>query len=124
MGKKAPSPEYTEVKNRLANLASRINELERDFEKDLWDTLGDKIKKDANFAQAAYASLCNVDWENEDGSKYSISWRGAGGLISQIRKEGDYLSWYCSGNEGHVNDELEDAMKSLGWTAKSAPIKL
>lgn len=94
----------------------------RDFEGDLAEALAERIKADDAFAGATYAALCNVDWGHEKGSTYSCSWRYAGGLIAQIRGEGDYLNWYCYGGEGEVADEIETAMAEKGWTHDADPV--
>lgn len=102
-----------------------------DFEGDLRDILGRKIRQSdfagprlmgkpyesggGNIATDAYGALCNVTWEHEKGTRYSCSWRHAGSVIASIRGEGDYLDWYCSGNEGHVTKDIETAMKAKGW---------
>lgn len=47
---------------------------------------------------------------------YSCSWRYAGGMIADIRAEGEnYMDFYCSGNEGNVDGEFELDMEQLGW---------
>jgi hypothetical protein len=60
------------------------------------------------------------------------SWRSSGRIVAEIRGEGDYLSWYCSGmgwglgngdpdgiygyvSEGAVTDEIKQDLKTLGW---------
>jgi hypothetical protein len=87
----------------------------RDFKSDLAKALGDKIKEDDDVARSVYAALCNVDWEHEKGTQFGCSWRHAGDIIAEIRERGDYLDWYCSGNEGVVDDAVAEAMALLGW---------
>ena len=89
------------------------------FEEDLkW--LSDKVNEDLDFATDVYRALCNMRWRKIDNKKeiYSCSWRYAGGLVADLRgMRGamDYCEFYCSGNEGHVSDEVEEAFKKLGW---------
>lgn len=80
--------------------------------------------KDRNYAKALYAALCNNEFE-KDGKKWSCTWRYAGGLVADLRNEGeDYLDYYCSGllhdeepiAEGHITDELRQDIESLGWS--------
>lgn len=109
-----------EIRERLAAVRSKIQPLERDFEPVLIEALGERIKADRDFAVAVYASLCNVDWQHEDGSRWSISWRGAGGLIAEIRDQDEcYLDFYCSGNEGYVDELVAEAVAQQGWTARA-----
>lgn len=92
---------------------------QHDFEADLRSVLGEGMRTDDSLAQEVYAALCNVDWEHEDGSRYSCSWRYAGGLVAEIRTGTDgsesYLDWYCSGNEGRVSERVDEALAPTGW---------
>ena len=62
-----------------------------------------KILGDVVYAQNLYAALCNNDFQRLEmwpilaGKTWHCSWRYAGGVVADIRKEGDYLNWYCSG---------------------------
>ena len=59
--------------------------------------------------------------------RWSASWRHAGGIIADMREQGDYIDWYCSGiGDGEVNlngyvpesvvtDEIREDLKQLGW---------
>ena len=63
---------------------------------------------DDNYAQALYASLCNIRWiHRKSGEVYSCTWRYAGGLVAELReKEEGYLHFYCSGNEGKIREDV------------------
>lgn len=114
------------------------NNLEYDLRSS--DYIAEKCKKDS-YAQNLYAALCNNDFTKNDvwpllkGEKWSCSWRYAGGLISNIREQGDYIDWYCSGirgsvdmggsqpeidanyvGEGQITDEIRADLLKLGWT--------
>ncbi len=90
----------------------------------------EKIKKD-RYAQNLYAAMCNMQWQRAEvwpiltDEVWSCSWRYSGGIVAELRGEGDYLSWYCSGigaeaelgyvTEGEVTDEIRADLASLGW---------
>jgi len=86
--------------------------------------------KDDTYAQNLYAALCNNQFiKNEvfpilKEEVWSCTWRYAGGIIADMRSEGDYLNWYCSGigdndkmfvGEGCVTDEIHNDLLKLGW---------
>lgn len=89
-----------------------------------------KVRDSKSYAQNVYAALCNMQWQRREvmpilrGSFWSISWRGAGGLVADLRQcNEDYMDWYCSGmsgndgyvGEGFVTEEIEYDLGLLGW---------
>ena len=58
-----------------------------------------------------YAAICNNDFTRNDvwpilqGQTWSASWRSAGGIVANMREEGDYIDWYCSGIQNDLTDE-------------------
>lgn len=129
------------VRVNIANLAMSNNyNLERDL-KDSID-IRKKVRGSEQYAQNLYAALCNMQWQRAEvwpilrDEVWSCSWRYAGGLVADIRCEGDYMNWYCSGmgaitgpepeldiapgyvTEGHVTEEIANDFKQLGWIAK------
>jgi hypothetical protein len=42
----------------------------------------------------------------------------AGGIVADIIKDGNYLDWYCSGNESFVTDEIKLDLMMMGWIVK------
>ena len=81
--------------------------------------------KDDIYAQHLYAAMCNNEFIKNDiwpllkDETWSCSWRYAGGIIADIRQNGDYIDWYCSGirntnelSESELNDLSEDEKKS------------
>ena len=91
----------------------KINNLEYDLRSTQW--ICDKVKAREEYAQNIYAALCNQDWQRNDvwpllkGETYSCSWRYAGGIVADMREEGDYIDWYCSGiRGGHNEEDLKD----------------
>jgi hypothetical protein len=127
---KEPSPDYLEM---YSNARTRADEQEADLEwqKDNleWDLrTSDKLcakVKDDDYAKKLYAALCNTDWlrlevipllrQHPDKDMWHCSWRYAGGIVAHMREEGDYIDWYCSGNEGYIDPEVAEDLKELGW---------
>ncbi len=68
------------------------------------------------FARLLYAAMCNITWVHEaTGQPWSVSWRGAGGVVSRLRGEGCYADWYCGGHEGTLDEQVLAQLKGLGW---------
>lgn len=104
-----------------------------------------KVRASKAYAQNLYAAICNNDftkremWPILKEQKWSASWRSAGGIVADMRQEGDYIDWYCSGIGGQnaeydgtetneqwqsrtgyvpesvVTQEIEDDLYKLGW---------
>jgi hypothetical protein len=102
-----------------------------------------KIKSREDYAQNLYAAFCNMRWQKTEvmpilkDELWSVSWRGAGGVVAELREQGDYLDWYCSGMgglawyetedqdqwmvdkkyvpESTVTDEIKEDLRRLGW---------
>ena len=104
------------------------------------DWILEKVKTNESYAQNLYAALCNNQFVKNDvwpvlqDERWSCTWRYAGGIIADIREEGDYLDWYCTGirgshdmggsapepdqgyvGEGYVTDEIKSDLFKLGW---------
>lgn len=77
--------------------------------------------KDNDYAKKLYAALCNTDWVRINcgpitkDDTWGCSWRYAGGIIADMREEGDYIDWYCSGDEGVIDPEIEEDLLRIGW---------
>jgi hypothetical protein len=121
------------------------NNLEYDLRSTDW--IVEKVRASEGYAQNLYAALCNNDFQRQDvwpvlkDQKYACSWRHAGGIIADMRGEGDYIDWYCSGirNDGNhdselniaypngyvpesvVTDEVRADLQQLGWTVVTDP---
>lgn len=102
---------------------------ENDLEYDLRtsDLFKSKVNND-NYAQHLYATLCNNDFFKGDMKEsWHCSWRYAGGIVADLRGEGDYIDWYLSGMrfdgddsvellpEGTICDEVRADLLTLGW---------
>lgn len=134
------------TRDREADPEWQKNNLEYDLRSSDW--IAEKCR-DKLYAQHLYAALCNNEfmkndvWPRLQDQRWSCSWRYAGGIISHIREEGDYIDWYCSGmkydysqeeidmmpedqrekckeimasvGEGIVTDEIKNDLFKLGW---------
>lgn len=136
-----------------AELETKPEWQENNMEYDLRSTdwILQKVRADEAYAQNLYAAMCNNDFQKNEfmpllaGKTWSCSWRYAGGIIADMRQEGDYIDWYCSGirdinvydsaesaelteeqkrrksiydryvSESVVTDEIRADLKKLGW---------
>lgn len=101
--------------------------LEYDLRTTTW--ILEKVRTSEIYAQNLYAAMCNNDFQKLEvipilkEEKWHCSWRHAGGIIADMRQEGDYIDWYCSGyhkQEGYVKesivtDEIRKDLFALGW---------
>lgn len=115
-----------------------VDNMEHDLRTTGW--MLDKVRTNDIYAQNLYAALCNNDFVKRDvynvltDKRWSCSWRRAGGIVADMRGEGDYIEWYCSGSsvgedgtivhgtqpEGHVTDEVRTDLGNLGWSVIDA----
>jgi hypothetical protein len=94
------------------------SDLEKDLKRSYWILKKVKNKK---YAQELYAALCNMQWQKLEvipilkEELWHCSWRYSGGLVAELQGYGDYMNWYCSGNEGKVSKRIASDLKQLGW---------
>jgi hypothetical protein len=85
------------------------NNLEYDLRSTDW--ILEKVRNNDTYAQNLYAALCNNEFQHLDtwqilkDETWSCSWRYAGGIIADMREQGDYIDWYCSGIRNEVTDQ-------------------
>ena len=120
--------------------------MEYDLRSTKW--ICDKVKASDNYAQNLYAAMCNMQFIKLDiipilkDQRWSASWRHSGGIVADMREQGDYIDWYCSGignkeagfgldgftptpdpdgrdyvPESVVTEEIREDLKKLGWVA-------
>jgi hypothetical protein len=97
-----------------------------------------KVQDSETYAQNLYAAMCNnvfqrnEVWPRLRDEYWSCSWRSAGGIIAELRGQGDYIDWYCSGifgvgeadsfqgyvSESTVTDEIRQDLFAIGWTVE------
>jgi hypothetical protein len=137
--------EYLRVMNNLIENAqrqfddpeARKNDLEYDLRTTDWILA--KVRGRRDYAQNLYAALCNNEFQRNDvipilrNEIWSCTWRSAGGIVADMREEGDYIDWYCSGmrgnpaddpdtdenwsyvGEGVITDEVREDLFRMGW---------
>jgi len=140
---KEPNPDYVAMyktwreqdEENLKDPVWQKNNMEYDLRSS--KELCDKVKASDVYAQNLYAAMCNMTWQSREfwqemkGETWSCSWRHAGGIIADMREQGDYIDWYCSGiggglsmddgqpegyvAEGQVTEEIELDLNRLGW---------
>jgi hypothetical protein len=77
------------------------NNMEYDLRSTDW--ILEKVRAKESYAQNLYAAMCNNDFQKNEfmpklaGKTWSCSWRHAGGIVADMREQGDYIDWYCSG---------------------------
>jgi hypothetical protein len=115
------------------------------------DWVLEKARESRIYSQHLYAAMCNREftrnevWPLLQDKRWSCSWRHAGGIIADMRQEGDYVDWYCTGiremeemdpvefnnlteeqqmafkesqafvSEGVITDEIRADLLKLGW---------
>lgn len=99
-----------------------VNDLEYDLRTTEW--VLEKARNSRSYAQNIYAALCNMQWCKKDTwpilaeQYWSCSWRSAGGIVANMRQEGDYIDWYCSGMGG-LNQEYDGKETAEQWQART-----
>ena len=123
---KLPDPDYLGIfdlettyrESKFLDPKSKINSMEYDLLSTDW--ILEKVRSSESYAQNLYAAMCNNSFIKNDvwpilkGDSWSCSWRYAGGIIADMREQGDYIDWYCSGirNDSSFNeDELTEQQK-------------
>jgi hypothetical protein len=142
-----PSQDYLDMFQKILEDAdkkwqtpeSMVDNMEYDLVSTDW--ILEKVRVSESYAQNLYAAICNNDFQKLavipilSNKTWSASWRSAGGIIADMRQEGDYIDWYCSGirndnnydpelnikfpngyvPESVVTDEIREDLKRLGW---------
>jgi hypothetical protein len=130
----------------LADPEWQKDNMEYDLRSSEW--LCEKVRSSDSYAQNLYAAMCNMQFIKLDvvpilkNQRWSASWRHSGGIVADMREQGDYIDWYCSGMgglagdwdkdgesfeewqartkyvpEGQVTEEIANDLKTLGWVA-------
>jgi len=113
-------------KENMSNPEWQKNNLEYDLRSTDW--ILEKVRNSDSYAQNLYAAMCNMRFvrkemfpylrQDPDKDLWSASWRSAGGIVADMRQEGDYIDWYCSGMGG-LNREYEGDETNEQWRQRT-----
>ena len=128
---KEPSLEYISMYDNI-NFDKLTREEDPNWKKDNMEYdlrttnwILEKVRESDVYAQNLYASMCNRDFIKHDvmpilkNQRWSVSWRYAGGIVADMRQEGDYMDWYCSGIKNLPPTEEEFQKLSLEEQARA-----
>lgn len=99
------------------------NNMEYDLRSTDW--ILQKARQSEVYSQNLYAAMCNNSFQKLEvipilqEEKWSCSWRYAGGIIADMRQDGDYINWYCSGIKDSISEEEWQSMtddQQRNWT--------
>ena len=103
---------------KLEDPVWKENNLEYDLRTTDW--ILEKVRSREDYPQHVYAALCNMQWQKIDiieilkDQPWSCSMRYAGGIVADMREEGDYIDWYNLGSGiGFSNWDIIEACKPL-----------
>jgi hypothetical protein len=111
-----------EHQHKFDDPESRQNNMEYDLLTTDW--ILEKVRASDAYAQNLYAAMCNMQWRKREmwpelkEQNWSCSWRYAGGIVADMRQEGDYIDWYCSGMGG-LNQEYDGEETNEQWQART-----
>jgi hypothetical protein len=112
---------YDDAKDRADQHAQDPEWQKHNLEFDLrtTDWIIDKVRESRVYAQNLYAAMCNNDFQKQEvwpilkDQTWSCSWRYAGGIVADMRGEGDYIDWYCSGIKGYEASQEQSEWNML-----------
>jgi hypothetical protein len=134
-----------QIREKEADPEWQKNNMEFDLRATDWIVA--KVRASEAYAQNLYAAMCNQNFQKNEvwsvlkNQTWGASWRYAGGIVADMRGEGDYMDWYCSGIQGDadietmtpeqlerhqwykanfvgesvVTNEIREDLKKLGW---------
>lgn len=76
-----------------------------------------KARNSETYCKNLYSALCNNRFFYGD-KEWTCSWRHAGGIVADMIQKGDYIDWYCGGDEGLVTEEISLDLMMIGWIIK------
>jgi hypothetical protein len=107
---------HEEIPTAFGKPSKHADKLRREFERVLDELLGTQVRASEHSAIELWCALSNIAWISPAGDEVIQSFRLAGEIVADIAQEGDYMTWYCSGEPGEVAAWISDAMATQGWT--------
>jgi hypothetical protein len=107
-------------KRKFDDPETHKNNLEYDLLTTDW--ILEKVRARDDYAQNLYAAMCNNGFIKLEvipvlkGEEWSCSWRYAGGIVADMRQEGDYIDWYCSGIRDITVESTLSEEEEKTWT--------
>lgn len=132
---------YTDFRSRRIEIEETLEWQTDNLEYDLRTSeyLIQKVRNSRDYAQNLYSAMCNNEFQRNDvipiltDKLWGCSMRYAGGILADMKGEGDYMDYYCSGighdsesaeeyknhvSESVVTDEVRKDLFLLGWIVK------
>jgi len=80
---------------------------------------GSDLRSSKEFCVEMWSALANIQWYYKDNKEDDgFSFREAGTVIAEIRGQGSYLDWYCSGPYAVVSEKISEGMAKHDWVWK------
>lgn len=104
-----PNPDYLDMFDKILNEHDhkfddpKSREINMEWDLTTTDWILEKVRASQSYAQNLYAAMCNNDFQKLEvmpilaNKTWGCSWRYAGGIVADMRQEGDYIDWYCTG---------------------------
>jgi hypothetical protein len=132
---KLPNPDYINMyktwreqdAENLENPDWQKDNMEYDLRSTGW--ILEKVRASTAYSQNLYAAMCNNDFQKLDvmpilkDQRWSCSWRHAGGIVADMRQEGDYIDWYCSGIRDTTQSVDDEQFRNMPKEVQEAYIQ-
>lgn len=120
-----PNPDYLDMFDKILNEHDhkfddpKSREMNMEWDLTTTDWILEKVRNSRAYAQNLYAAMCNNDFQKLEvipiltNKTWGCSWRYAGGIVADMRQQGDYIDWYCSGIRDTGFDMDDDQFQAM-----------